>query len=151
MSLMTQIKKDRMLANKRGDIAKYQALTTLVSEIQRLEKPDQENDEKVQKVIAKSVKDLTEMIQVMGIECIGLQSKIDDKLRMIAEKNILKAYLPKQMSEDEMKNAISEIISEIGAESVRDMGKVMKSLKEKFNGQYDGKAASALVREILNG
>jgi uncharacterized protein YqeY len=58
--LLTQIKKDRMLAMKAKEEKTYESLTTLLSEIQRMDKADQENDGKVQQVITKSIKSLTD-------------------------------------------------------------------------------------------
>jgi len=62
---------------------------------------------------------------------------------------IISAYLPKQMSEDEVKAAIAAIITETGAASVKDMGKVIGALKAKYAGQMDFAKASGLVKAAL--
>src|SRR5215471_508905 len=59
---------------------------------------------------------------------------------------IIQAYLPKQMSEDEVKAAISEAIKDTGAAGMKDMGKVIAALKGKFAGKMDFAKASALVK-----
>ncbi len=64
---------------------------------------------------------------------------------------IISAYLPKQMSEDEVKSAIAAVIAESGAAGVKDMGKVIGALKAKFAGQMDFGKASALVKAALTG
>ncbi|WP_273726589.1 GatB/YqeY domain-containing protein [Brucella gallinifaecis] len=62
---------------------------------------------------------------------------------------ILNDFLPAQMSEDEVKAACEAVIAEIGAQGLRDMGKVMAALKERFAGQMDFTKASALVKTLL--
>jgi uncharacterized protein YqeY len=63
---------------------------------------------------------------------------------------IISAYLPKQMSDDEMKAAISAAIGETGAAGIKDMGKVIGALKAKYAGQMDFAKASALVKGMLS-
>jgi uncharacterized protein len=64
---------------------------------------------------------------------------------------IIQAYLPKQMSEDEMRAAIASIIAETNAAGVKDMGKVIGALKAKYSGQMDFGKASGLVKAALAG
>ncbi len=64
---------------------------------------------------------------------------------------IISAYLPKQMTEVEVKAAIDEVIGQIGAHSVKDMGKVMAALKQRYAGRMDFGKASALVKGLLAG
>lgn len=64
---------------------------------------------------------------------------------------IISAYLPKQMSEDDVKAAISAAIAETGAAGIKDMGKVIGVLRAKFAGQMDFGKASALVKAQLAG
>jgi uncharacterized protein YqeY len=63
---------------------------------------------------------------------------------------IIASFMPKQMSAEEMKAAIAAVISETGAASVKDMGKVMAALKGRYAGQMDFAKASALVKELLS-
>ena len=67
------------------------------------------------------------------------------------EIEIIKGFLPQQMSEAETKAAIAAIIKETGAASVKDMGKVMAALKERHAGQMDFGKASGLVKGLLAG
>ncbi|BCH63307.1 MULTISPECIES: GatB/YqeY domain-containing protein [Rhizobium/Agrobacterium group] len=62
---------------------------------------------------------------------------------------IIKGFMPEQMDDDKVREAISGIITEISAEGVRDMGKVMAALKERYAGQMDFAKASGLVKELL--
>ena len=64
---------------------------------------------------------------------------------------VISAYLPKQMSEDEVKKAISAVIAETGAAGIKDMGKVIGVLKSKYAGQMDFAKASGLVKAALTG
>jgi uncharacterized protein YqeY len=64
---------------------------------------------------------------------------------------IIASYLPKQMSEDEVKAAISAAIAETGAVGMKDMGKVIAALKGKFAGKMDFAKASGLVKGMLTG
>ena len=64
---------------------------------------------------------------------------------------VISAYLPKQMSEDEVKKAIAAAITETGAAGIKDMGKVIGVLKGKFAGQMDFAKASGLVKAALTG
>jgi uncharacterized protein len=66
-----------------------------------------------------------------------------------AEVAVIERFLPKQMSEDEAKAAIDAIATELGASSVKDMGRVMAALKERHAGQMDMAKASALVKARL--
>ena len=67
------------------------------------------------------------------------------------EITVISAYLPKQMSEDEVKAAISAIVAETGAAGIKDMGKVIGALKAKHAGQMDFAKASGLVKAALSG
>ena len=63
---------------------------------------------------------------------------------------VIQSFLPKQMGEDEVKAAIAAAISESGAASMKDMGKVVALLKERFSGQMDFGKASGLVKAALS-
>ncbi|MTI10288.1 GatB/YqeY domain-containing protein [Curvivirga aplysinae] len=66
-----------------------------------------------------------------------------------AEIDVIETFLPKQMNEDEMKEAISTLIEELGASSLKDMGNVMGAMRERFAGQMDFGKASGLVKTLL--
>jgi uncharacterized protein YqeY len=65
------------------------------------------------------------------------------------EMAIIERFLPKQMSEDEIKEAVKTIISEVGAVSAADMGKVMGAASKQLAGKADGKTISSIVKELL--
>lgn len=62
---------------------------------------------------------------------------------------VIEAYLPEQMSEEEIRTELQKIISETGASSVKDMGKVMGAAQKAFAGRADNKLVSAIVKELL--
>jgi uncharacterized protein YqeY len=62
---------------------------------------------------------------------------------------IIREFMPKQMSPDETREAVKQVIAATGAASMKDMGKVMAALKERHTGQMDFAKASALVKELL--
>jgi uncharacterized protein len=67
------------------------------------------------------------------------------------EIEIITGYLPKQMSEDETRAAIAAVITEISASGVKDMGRVMTALKERFSGKMDFAKASGVAKGLLAG
>ena len=62
---------------------------------------------------------------------------------------VIEAYLPEQMSEEEIRTELQKIISETGASSVKDMGKVMGAAQKAFAGRADNKVVSTIVKELL--
>ena len=68
----------------------------------------------------------------------------------LAQAKILEQFLPQQLSEEELKKVIGEIVSQTGASSMRDMGKVMGIASKQLGGKADGKAISMVVKEMLS-
>ncbi len=66
------------------------------------------------------------------------------------ELDVIERFLPAQMSEEELRNELQQIITELGASSPADMGKVMGAATKKLAGKTDGKAISAAVKELLS-
>ena len=63
---------------------------------------------------------------------------------------IIRSFMPAQMDEAGMKQAIAAVIAELGASSIKDMGKVMAAMKERYAGQMDFARASAIIKEALS-
>lgn len=76
----------------------------------------------------------------------GRQDLADEEL---AQVKVMEAYLPKQLSAEELEAALKEIIAEVGATSAKDMGKVMGAATKKLAGVAEGRAISAKVKELL--
>ena len=68
----------------------------------------------------------------------------------LAQASVLEQFLPKQMSKEELKEAIAEIVQKTGANSMKDMGRVMGMASKQFAGKADGKAISGIVKELLS-
>lgn len=63
---------------------------------------------------------------------------------------IIRAFMPRQLGDDETREAVKAVIAEVGAASIKDMGKVMGALKERFAGQMDFGKAGSVVKELLS-
>ena len=132
MSLIETIKNDSLNARKARNALKSNLLTTLYSEAGIIGKNNgnrESTDEEVIGVVKKFIKN-TEIL-------LGLHDSEETK----TELTYLKEYLPKQLSNYELKNIISGLI-----DSGNNIGQVMKHLKENYSGLYDGKVASQLVK-----
>ena len=101
-------------------------------------------DQDVLRLIEKLVKQRKESIEIYSQA--GREELAEKEQK---EMFVLLNYLPKLMTEDELKEAIDGIVSETGASSMRDMGAVMKLLKERYAGRYDGRAASEYIKAKL--
>ena len=76
--------------------------------------------------------------------------RLDLSERELAEIKVIAEFLPRQLTDGEIQSAVSEAINEVGASSIRDMGKVMGALKGKYAGQMDFGAVGALVKNNLS-
>jgi len=68
----------------------------------------------------------------------------------LAQIEVLEKFLPEQLSEDEIRQVVETVISEVGASSMKDMGRVMGIVTQKLAGQADGKTIAAMVKQALN-
>lgn len=147
MSLIQEIKIAQLKFRKQRNIIAASILTTLISEASVIGKNDgnrESTDIEVIAIIKKFIKNIDEVIRVAGDYRDA--DRVDSAWE---EKTLLEQFLPKQFVGDELSLIIDQFIVETNATSVKDMGKVMKVLKEKFEGQFDGTAASKLVKEKL--
>lgn len=145
MSLLIQIKSDQLAARKNREALKASLLTTLLGEAQVIGKNDgnrESTDAEVTAVVKKFIKNLGDVLSATE-----QQSSAHQKALM--EKSILEAYLPTQLTGDALLCIIQDIISEIGNNSKSSMGTIMAKLKSEFDGRYDGKEASNMVKGIL--
>lgn len=96
-------------------------------------------------LIAKEVKKREEML-----DDLKNSDRIDVVDRTKAEMAIFNAYLPEQMSEEQLEAIVRKVITDTGAHSARDMGQVMKALIPETRGRADGKMLSQVVKRLLN-
>lgn len=141
-----ELLKDLKEAMKEKDTLKKNTITFLRAAILQEEKDKQKtlNDDEIQVVVAREVKKRNSEMQEF-IDA-GRQD-IADNLKKEVE--ILSKYLPKQLTEDEIRTLVDEKIKETGASSPRDMGKVMQALRSETAGKADGKLVSDIVKEKL--
>lgn len=78
------------------------------------------------------------------------QGRNDLQQTELFQANIIKAYLPEQMSEDQIRSIVKEVINQVGAGSAADTGKVMAAVMPKLQGKADGKIISQIVKELLS-
>ena len=102
------------------------------------------NDEQIIDIIAKESKKRKDALA--DYEKSGRQDLIDE---IKEEIEILAEYLPKQLSIEEVEEIVKEVIGEVGATSMKDMGKVMKSAKEKIGASSDGRTINEVVKKLL--
>lgn len=102
------------------------------------------NDNEIMSLLQSMIKQRRESLGIF--EKAGRQDLADKEAQEIV---LIESFLPKQLGEEEAKQAIAKIISETGASGVKDMGKVMAVLKERYSGQMDFGKASPLVKQLL--
>ena len=147
MALEQQIQKDIMEAMKAHDEARLNATRGIKSEILLAKTAGGEHDlsdADVLKIIQKLVKQRNESAELYNQ---GKRPELAEK--ELAEAKVLESYLPKALSEDEVRNILKGIIAEVGASKPQDMGKVMGVATKRLAGQADGKVISTIVRELL--
>lgn len=86
-----------------------------------------------------------------SLEVFVAQNREDLAQKEREELEVIEKFLPKQLSAEELRRALQGIIAQIGAAGPGDMGKVMGAATKALSGQADGKAISAMVKELLNG
>lgn len=146
MSLLSQLKKDALLARKSSSAVRATLLTTLIAEAEMVGKNAgnrESSDDEVQGTIRKFLKNNQEALAV-----------IKDEQRRTAlqeEAAILGEYLPPMATEADVKALIAETVAGLADRSPKSMGAVMAALKAKFGNGFDARQANAWVREALNG
>ena len=146
MTLITQIQNHVKDAMKAGDRLKLSTLRMLVAAIKQKEIDTRSDlsDDDIISIIEKQMQQRLEAAE--QYEAAG-RNELFEKESQEAE--ILKAYLPEKMGEEEVKEMIEKIISEMGEISMKEMGNVMSTLKDQAGSKIDMKLASQMVREII--
>lgn len=102
-------------------------------------------DEAAVKILQKMVKQRRDSAEIYK-----QQNRPELAENELAEMTVIERYLPKQMTEEELTAALKEIISEVGATSAKEMGKVMGVASKKLAGKADGRLISEKVKSLLN-
>ncbi|MFK8037797.1 MAG: GatB/YqeY domain-containing protein [Crocinitomicaceae bacterium] len=148
MSLTDQINNDIKTAMKARDSKTLTALRDVKSKI-LLEATSgtgsEVSDETAGKIVMKLYKQRMDTYDLYVKE--GREDLAEDEL---FEAKVIEAYMPKLMTEDEVRTFVSEKLSQMGASGPQDMGKVMGPIMGQLNGKADGKMISTIVKELLN-
>ncbi|SFX66442.1 hypothetical protein SAMN04487866_11640 [Thermoactinomyces sp. DSM 45891] len=147
MSLAQQLTQDMKTALKSGDKERLSVIRMVLASIKKSEIDNRGplNDEGTLEVVLREVKQRQDSIS--EYEKADRQD-LADKERF--ELGVLHAYLPKQLSEEEVRAIVLETIQAVGASSKADMGKAMGAILPKVKGKTDGKLVSKLVQEALS-
>ncbi len=146
MSLKDELSEAMKTAMRKGDKMELSAIRLLRSEIRNKEIDIGRDidDEEIVALISKGIKKCQEAIEQFKR---GNRSDLVEK----EEKEIetLRRFLPRQLTEDELKDIVTQTIEEVGADSPKDLGRVMAAIMPKIRGRAEGKIVSKMVRETL--
>lgn len=147
MSFKEKLMDDLKEAMKQKDAIKKNTVQMVRSAVLQIEKDNKVtlDDQGVTEVIAKEVKKRKDVLP--DYEKSGRQDLIVDLSREI---EILLAYLPEQLSEDEIDIIVKDVIDATGASTMKDIGKVMAALMPKTKGRADGKLVNQAVKKYLS-
>ena len=146
MSLKAKLQEDLKLAMKNKDTVKKSVVTLIRAEIKQREVDTRAElgDDEIIDVITKQLK------QRRDAKAEFEKASRDDLVQEAeAEIEVLMEYLPQQLSKEELNEIVKETISEVGATSMKDMGKIMAAIKPKTKGRADGKMINELVKSNL--
>ena len=152
MSLKETIEAEYKNALKSKDKIKISTYRLILSSIKDLDisnrsgpNKKETDDEDIKKLLKKMMKQRAESIDIYK------KNNRSDLLEIEQnEFNILSSFLPKQLNDEDTKKICEEIISKLGANSIKDMGKVMGALKKEYSDEIDFAKAGSLIKELLN-
>ena len=145
--LKSLIKTQVTISMKDGNKFRTTVLRMVLAEIQKIEIEEKSDLDELQitSILEKMIKQRNDAIaQFQQAERQELADKEKQEIEIIRE------FLPEQMSEEEISQLVSKIISEVGAQDMKDMGKVMGSLKPLIAGKADAGIVSQLVKKALS-
>jgi uncharacterized protein len=148
MSLEEKVMADMKEAMKSKNEAALRGLRAIKAEIIKAKTEPgangQVSPETEGKILQKMVKQRKDSLEIFN-----QQNRADLAAKEMEEIAIIEQFLPKQLNEDELRAALTAIITELGATSAADLGKVMGVASKKLAGQADGKAISTMVKTLL--
>ena len=152
MSIKEKINNEYKTALKSKDKNKISTYRLILSGIKDLDisnrsgpNKKETDDEDIKKLLKKMIKQRNESVEIYK------KNKREDLLKIEqGEIDLLSTYLPEQLSEEEIKKICSEIISKVGAQNIKDMGKVMGELKKSYPDSIDFSKAGSILKELLN-
>ena len=152
MSIKEKINDEYKTALKSKDKNKISTYRLILSGIKDLDisnrsgpNKKETDDEDIKKLLKKMIKQRNESVEIYK------KNKREDLLKIEqGEIDLLSTYLPKQLSEEETKKICSEIIAKVGAQNIKDMGKVMGELKKSCSDSIDFSKAGSTLKDLLN-
>ena len=152
MSIKEKINDEYKTALKSKDKNKISTYRLILSGIKDLDisnrsgpNKKETDDEDIKKLLKKMIKQRNESVEIYK------KNKREDLLKIEqGEIDLLSTYLPKQLSEEETKKICSEIITKVGAQTIKDLGKVMGELKKNYSDSIDFSKAGSMLKELLN-
>jgi hypothetical protein len=152
MSLKDKINSNYQNSLKKKDKAEISTYRLILSGIKDLDisnrsgpNKKETDDEDIKKLLKKMIKQRVESIDIYKKNNRKDLLEVEQK-----EHDILASFLPKQLTEEETKKICSELVSSLGASSIKDMGKVMGELKKNYSDNLDFSKAGFLLKELLN-
>ena len=152
MPLRVKIETDYKNSLKSKDKAKISTYRLILAGIKDLDiinrsSPDKKdtNDEDIKKLLKKMIKQRVESIDIYKKNNRQDLLEVEQK-----EHDILSSFLPKQLTDEETKKICSDLVNALGANSIKDMGKVMGELKKNYSDNLDFAKAGTLLKELLN-
>jgi uncharacterized protein YqeY len=146
MSLIARLEEELATAMKERDASRRDALRLILSSLRAAEKELQRplhDDEELQ-VLQRERKRRLESIEAFRGAGRDEQAEVEE-----AELDVLEEFMPEPLSEDELERIVDNAIAEVGATSIRDLGRVMADVMPQVAGRADGSSVSQLVREKL--
>ena len=145
--LKSLIKTQVTISMKDGDKFRTTVLRMILAEIQKIEIDEKSdlNELQITSILEKMIKQRNDAISQFEQ---AKRQELADKEKQEIE--IIKEFLPEQMSDDEISELVSKIISEVGAQDMKDMGKVIKIIKQQYDGMMDFGYVSKVVKEKLS-
>ena len=147
MGLKEQIKADIKEAMRAKDVTKRDTLRNLNAAIKQIEVDERRelNDSDIEAILGKYLKqreDAKKQFEEAGRDDLVAKEE--------AEIAIVKAYLPEPLSDEELKSLVEEVAKELGATSMKDMGKVMGAIKSKVGSRADGSKVNKFFKETIS-
>lgn len=146
MSLKEQLNEDLKTAMREKNVVKRDSIRAINTMIKQIEVDERRvlDDAEVIKLIQRGIKQREEAIAQYSA------ASRDDLVQKEQEQvDVFMLYLPKQLTNEELEAGMKEVISEIGATTIKDMGKVMGVASKKFAGVADGKRINEMVKKLL--
>ena len=147
MSLKEKIKADIKDAMRNKDSFKRDVLRNLSAAIKQIEVDERKelSDSDVEAILAKYAKQREDALaQFKEASRNDLVEKEEKELA------IVRSYLPQPLSDEELKAAVEQVVAEVGASSMKDMGKIMGAVKKEYGTRADGGKVNKIVKEILS-